>query len=157
MPRSILYIHIASGIAGMAVALVAFAARKGGRLHATVGKIYFALVTVACGTALWLAFSEWQELWPFAFIAVATYAFAVAGFAARGARTRKGLLVHVVGLTASFGGMVIASVVNNVQRVTGLRLPFAWRLLPMQFLSSCVMVWIAVLVYRGRIPRRYPS
>ena len=157
MPRALLYVHIAAGIAGMAVALVVFAARKGGRLHATAGKIYFALVTLACGTALLLTFSEWRELWPFAFIAVGTYAFAVAGFAARGARTRKGLLVHVVGLTASFGGMVIASVVNNFQRVTGVHLPFARRLLPMQFLSTCVAVWIGLLVWRGRIPRRYPS
>ena len=157
MPKPILYIHIASGMAGMAVALVAFAARKGGRLHAAAGKVYFILVTVACATALLLTLAEWDELWPFAFIAVATYGFAVAGFLARHARTRRGLLVHVVGLTASFGGMVIASVVNNFQRVTGIALPFAARLLPMQFLSTCVMVWIAVLVYRGRIPRRYPT
>jgi len=157
MPKPILYIHIASGMAGMAVALVAFAARKGGRLHAAVGKIYFVLVTVACATALLLTVSEWNELWPFAFVAVATYGFAVAGFLARHARTRRGLLVHVVGLTASFGGMAIASVVNNFQRVTGIALPFAARLLPMQFLSTCVLVWIAVLVYRGRIPRRDPT
>ena len=153
MPELLRVVHISSGIAGMSAGIVAFLARKGGRLHARIGVVYFALVTICCLSAAMLTLDDLRQSWPFMFVAVATYAFAVVGFLAR----RRRLMVHVVGLTSSFAGMAIASVVNNFQRVTGIRVSFAARMMPMQLLATCVVVWVGVLVYRGKIPRRYPS
>lgn len=153
MENVIRTLHVVVGFAAIAVGIVSFLANKRGRLHARIGPVYFLLVSAACASAAVLAMFHWSELWPFFAAAIGTYAFACVGFIARRHRTRRGLIVHVVGLTSSFAGMVIAFLVTNFQRITGIAdVPFAMRLLPLQFISTCVVIWIAVLVHRGRIP-----
>lgn len=148
-------IHVAAGFGAIGVGIVALLARKGGQLHAKVGVVYFGLVTVTCLFAALVAMCDLSGLWPFIPVSIATYAFACAGFWARGRRDRRGLMIHVIGLTSSFSGMLIAFFVTNFQRLTGISgVPFLFRLFPLQFMATCILIFVAVLVYRGRLPRR---
>jgi uncharacterized membrane protein len=145
--------HIAAGAAALFAGFVTLRARKGTLVHKRTGVVYFLLVTLTCASAAVLSVMEKENRWPFLFVAAGTYAFAVAGFASRGGASRRSLVTHVVGLTSSYAGLLMAFIVNNFGKVTGIELPFLARLLPLQFLSTCVVVYVAVLVYRGRLPR----
>jgi hypothetical protein len=145
--------HILAGAAALFVGLAALGAGKGTLVHKRAGVVYFVLVTVTCATAVVLSILTDESRW-FLLVAIGTYAFAVVGFAARGRSSRRALVTHVVGLTSSYAGLLMAFIVNNFGRVTGIELPFLVRLLPLQFISTCVVAYVAVLVARGDLPRR---
>jgi hypothetical protein len=145
--------HIVAGAAALFVGLAALSARKGTLVHKRAGLVYFALVTLTCASAAALSVVVKENRWPFLLVAIGTYAFAVVGFAARGRSSRRALVTHVVGLTSSYAGLLMAFIVNNFGKVSGIELPFLVRLLPLQFISTCVVAYLAVLVFRGDLPR----
>jgi len=146
-------LHMATGFSAIGAGIVAFLAGKGGRLHAQIGTVYFGLMTVVCMLAVLLAMFDLKGLWPFISVAAVTYTFACTGFWARGRRDRVGLTIHVTGLVSSFCGLLMAFLVNNFQRITGISgVPFRLRLFLLQFIATLIVIWVALLVYRGRIP-----
>ncbi len=51
----LLWLHIGGGAAGIATGMVALASRKGGRIHRSVGKVFFAVMLVSYGVAAMVA------------------------------------------------------------------------------------------------------
>jgi len=145
--------HILAGAAALFVGLATLSARKGTLVHKRAGLVYFVLVTFTCASAAVLSVIIKENRWPFLLVAIGTYAFAMVGFAARGRSSRPALVTHVVGFTSSYAGLLMAFIVNNFGKVTGIELPFLVRLFPLQFISTCVVIYVAVLVFRGDLPR----
>ncbi len=147
-------IHVIAGFVAITAGLVSFASAKHGRVHAAAGPVYFTSITIATLSAVLIATLDLGALWPFLVAAAGTYAFACAGYVARKRPGRRALVIHVVGLASSFAGLVIAFLVTNFERITHIGgVSFAARLLPLQFVATCIVTWVGVLVYRGRIPR----
>lgn len=150
-------IHVAAGLCALALGAVGMVSVKELGLHSRLGNAYFVATSIACISAVVIAISEWSRLWFFLVFAVGTYAFAVAGYVAGKRRGGRWLLMHVVGLTSSYCGLVMAFLVGRfgiIRIVPSLgRFPFFVRLAPLMFISTCVVVWIGVQVFRGRIPR----
>jgi hypothetical protein len=147
--------HVVAGFAGLAIGGVGMRVPKTRMLHTRLGDWYFVAISAACLSAACIAILEWQRLWYFLGAAVGTYAFALVGYLAAKRRRTGWLLTHVVGVTSSYCGLVMAFVVTNIKVVPGMSdVPFFARLLPLMFLSTCLVAWVGVQVYRGRLPRR---
>ena len=152
-------VHVTAGFAGLVLGAVGMWSRKDLRLHPRLGECYFVAISVACTSAVVIAIGDWTRLWYFLLLAAGTYAFAVAGYAAAKRRKAGWLVVHVVGLTSSYCGLVMAFLVTNlftVRIVPGLaRLPFFVRLAPLMFVSTCVVAWTDFQVFRGGLPKSW--
>lgn len=147
--------HVLAGLSGLALGGIGMRVPKTQGLHTRLGDWYFVAVSAACGSAAVLAILEWQRVSYFLVVAVGTYTFAVVGYLAAKRRTRRWLLTHVIGVVSSYCGLVMAFVVTNIKLLPGMaEVPFLERLLPLMFVSTCVVVWVGVQVYRGRLPRR---
>ena len=124
-------------------------------LHPTLGKIYFVAISVSCTSAILIAVSEWSRLWFFLFLAVGTYSFAIVGYVAGKRRKGHWLIMHVIGLTSSYCGMVMAFLVSRfgmIRMVPSLgRFPFFVRLAPLMFI-----VWSSLQTPRPRSASALP-
>ena len=127
------------------------------RLHPRLGDCYFVAISVACTSAGVIAISDWPRLWYFLLVAVGTYAFAVVGYVAGKRRKGGWLIIHVVGLTSSYCGLAMGFLVGRfgiVRIVPSVaQFPLFVRLAPLMFISTGVVAWTGVRVFRGRIPK----
>ena len=147
--------HVAAGFVGLALGPIVMWAPKRGRLHPRIGDWYFLAVTASCVSAAALAVLDLPRLWFFLVAAVGTYAFAVPGYLAAKRRRDGWLLIHVVGVTSSYSGLVIAFLVTNVRAILGMpHISFAVRLMVPMFVSTCIVAWVGLQVHRGRLPKR---
>ena len=150
-------IHVAAGLSGLALGAVGMWSSKELRLHPRLGDCYFVATSVACISAGLIAISEWSRLWHFLPFAAGTYAFAIVGYVAAKRRKGRWLLIHVVGLTSSYCGLAMGFLVGRfgiVQIAPSLaQFPLFVRLAPLMFISTCVVAWTGVQVFRGRIPK----
>jgi uncharacterized membrane protein len=154
-------VHVTAGVSALALGAVGMSIPKTLRLHPRLGNCYFVAMSVACTSAILIAVSEWARLWYFLFLAVGTYAFGVAGYVAGKRRKAHWLPIHVIGLTSSYCGLVMAFLVSRfgITRILpGLgRLPLFVRLAPLMFMSTCIVAWTGIAVVRGRLPKRSKS
>ena len=150
-------IHVAAGLSALALGAVGMWSSKEPRLHPRLGDCYFVAISVACTSAGLIAISEWSRLWYFLLLAAGTYAFAVVGYVAGKRRKGGWLLIHAVGLTSSYCGLAMGFLVGRfgiVRIVPSLAgFPLFVRLAPLMLISTCVVAWTGVRVFRGRIPK----
>ena len=116
---ALLLAHVLLGFAVIALGPLAMLARKGPGLHPRIGEAYHAVILGVCLTAAGLAVLDWARLWGFLPIALASYAFALVGYAAAKLRFRGWLQVHVIGQGGSYIAMVTALLVVNWQAIFG--------------------------------------
>ena len=150
----LLWFHVTVAAAALLIGPVAMAARKRRGLHTRMGEVYFWLVVVVSTSGAALTILDWPKLRLFFLIAVGTFAFALLGYLSAKMRWRRWLLVHVLGVTASYGLMVGAFVVNNWHYVTGRHGAHSLVafLLP-GGVGTVAIAWIMVQVYQGKRPR----
>ncbi len=147
--------HVAAGLVGLALGPIVMWAPKRGRLHPRSGDWYFLAVTASCVSAAALAVLDLARLWFFLVAAIGTYAFALPGYLAAKRRRDGWLLTHVVGVTSSYAGLVIAFLVTNIRAILGLPdISFAVRLTVPMFVCTCIVGWVGLQVHRGRLPRQ---
>jgi hypothetical protein len=126
--------------------LVAFRVRKRRGLHTRVGEVYHWVVLAISVSAVTLAVLDWSRLWWLAIIAVATYALALAAYAAAKRRPRGWLHLHVAGQGGSYIALVTAVLVVNLGGSLVL-----W-LLP-TLAATPVLAWLQQEIRLGRRPR----
>ncbi len=120
----VLACHILAGLTAVVSGASAMLASKGGRRHRRRGIVFYGALTVVCVTATILAIADWAHLWHLFLLAVAAYAFASIGYAARLMRWRGWVAAHIAGMGMGYITMLTAFYVDN-----GPRLP-VWNLLP---------------------------
>jgi len=149
------FFHVAAGFVGLALGPIVMWAPKTGRLHPRIGDWYFFVVTASCVSAAALAALDLARLWFFLVAAVGTYVFALPGYLAAKRRRDGWLLIHVVGVTSSYSGLVIAFLVTNIRWILGTpNISFAVRLVAPMFVSTCIVAWVGWQVHRGRLPKQ---
>ena len=152
-------LHVTAGFAGLVLGAVAMWSRKDRRVHPQLGECYFVAISVSCASGAIIAITDWSRLWYFLLLSAGTYAYAVAGYVAGKRRRGPWLVIHVVGLASSYCGLLMAFFSTNMftsRIVPGLaRVPFFLRLAPLMFVSTCVVAWTGVQVYRGKLPKSW--
>jgi hypothetical protein len=121
MARALLLtIHITAGTLGLVLGPVAMRARKRKGLHTAAGITYQWCTLALCTSALGLVALK-PSLWPFAVIASATEASALAGWRARRRHRAGWRRRHVIAMCSSYVSFVTAFPVVNFAGS-----PFAW-------------------------------
>lgn len=113
MPDVVLVLHVLAGALGLVAGPVAGFARKTRGLHTAAGWAYQACTAVLCLTTLVLVALD-PSLWPFALLAVPTWAAAVAGVVVRRRRRPGWVAVHVQLVLGSYVSFVTAFTVQTV-------------------------------------------
>jgi hypothetical protein len=152
--NTILVVHIALGMAGLIVGLVAMTARKLPGLHTKAGEAYHWVMLGVCVSAGALAILDWHRIWWFLPIAVGSYAFAFVGYLVAKRRWHGWLRAHLAGQGGSYIAMTTAVLVVNWESLTGTRgvlSPWAWALPTV--VGSPIIAWITREVARGRRPK----
>ena len=151
---TLLTLHILLGFAALALGPAAMLARKGPGLHPRLGELYHAAVLGVCASAASLALLDWHRLWGFLAVALGSYAFALAGYAAAKLRFRRWLQVHVVGQSGSYIAMVTALLVVNWQGLFGEagRSSF-WPWAIPTLIGTPLIAWLTREVRLGRRPK----
>jgi hypothetical protein len=112
----LLQAHILMGTGALLLGPLAMLARKERGWHTRAGEVYHALVLGVCVTAGALAVLGWDRSAAFFPIAIGSYAFALAGYAAAKLRCSGWLRIHVVGQGGSYIAMTTALLVVNLGR-----------------------------------------
>jgi len=115
-----LSLHIVAGIAGLLIGPAAMLAPKRPGWHPRLGLIYQGIVAVLACSAIGLVTLSPARLWPFAVIAVATEAAALAGWFVRRRHSPGWLQVHVGLMCGSYVSFLTAFLVVNGHS------PLAW-------------------------------
>lgn len=152
--RLLLSVHVAVSAVALVAGLLAMAARKRQGHHTRFGTAYFIAVSAVSVTGAMLALADWKRNGAFLGIAVITQALATLGFVATGRPGRKWLTAHAVGMVGSYVEITGAFLVNNWVYITGRHgreSPEAF-LIP-GALGTLALIWLAVGILRGRLPR----
>jgi uncharacterized membrane protein len=150
----ILIAHIALGMAGLILGLVAMIVRKVPGLHTKAGEAYHWVMLGLCVSAGSLAILDWHRISWFLPVAVGSYAFALLGYVAAKRRWKGWLRAHLAGQGGSYIAMSTALLVVNWETLTGTRgiaSPWAWSLPTV--VGSPIIAWVTREVALGRRPK----
>ncbi len=139
----ILTFHIACGVLGLVLGLIAMCATKRRGLHTIVGNIYHWVYVCLALSACTLAVLDWPRLWWFVPIAVGSYALALTGFLAAKFRWNGWLEYHLSGQLGSYIAMITAVFVVNLGNVW-----YAWAL--PTIVGSPLIAWLKYEIRAGR-------
>jgi hypothetical protein len=107
----VLMVHIAAGVAGLALGPLAMVAPARRRGHTRAGSAYHWAVLVVCLSAAGLALMRWDELWWFVLLAAFSYALALRGDVAARRRRPGWRRDHITGVGGSYIALVTALLV----------------------------------------------
>lgn len=146
-----LWLHIASGAAGLVLGPVAMRAAKRPGVHTRAGEAYHWVVLAVCASAVVLAILEWSELWWLALVGAFSYGFALVGYMAAKRRRGNWLRAHVSGQGGSYIALVTAfAVVNLGDSGAGW---IAWA--APTVIGSALVAWTNFQVATGRRPKAW--
>lgn len=146
-----LAIHIAAGGGALALGPVAMWAGKRRGIHTRTGEAYHWLVLATAASAVVLAALD-PAIWWLGVIAVFSYGFALAGYAAAKRRRGNWLRVHVSGQGGSYIAVVTAFLVVNLGGSASA--PWiAWA--APTVIGSVLLGWVNYQVAIGRRPRSW--
>ncbi|MDX1673370.1 MAG: DUF2306 domain-containing protein [Longimicrobiales bacterium] len=146
--------HVVAAALAILIGIAAMAAPKRPRLHPGIGRAYFWTVTAVNLSGAYLAVADWDRNGWFLSVAILTQALAVVGWVAGGRPGRTWLTAHAVGMVGSYVEIWGAFLVNNWIHITGRH----GRHSPEAFLipgavGAAALLWLAVGIHRGRLPR----
>jgi uncharacterized membrane protein YeaQ/YmgE (transglycosylase-associated protein family) len=147
MESVLLILHVVCGIAGLIIALGAFASKKRKGLHTILGNLYHWIFLVLSLSAVALSLLNWERLWWFLPIALFSYTFALVGFLAAKFKWSNWLRLHLTGQVGSFIAMITAVLVVNF----GSGNFFVW-FLP-SIIGTPIIIWLARDIKAGRRPK----
>lgn len=119
---AVLAVHVPAALGCVATGAGAALARKGGRWHTRLGRLYWRGLFLVAGTALLLALLRWPHDLQLVALGVVALGAATTGVLLR--RRRRGHTGHIAAMATSYAVMLTAFYVDN-----GPHLPL-WRLLP---------------------------
>jgi hypothetical protein len=143
----LLVFHIACGVAGLIVGLIAMRARKLPGLHTNAGEAYHWIMFSLCASACVLTLFDWEHLWWFVPIGVGSYGFALLGYVAAKRRWPNWLESHLTGQIGSYIAMCTAVLVVNFGEGTW------WTWVLPTAIASPFIAWIKREVKAGRRPK----
>jgi hypothetical protein len=115
----LLWLHIGGGGVGIATGLVALASRKGGRIHRSVGKVFFGAMLVSYGVAAAVApFMHVEQRTNTTAGLLALYLL-LSGWAAVQQKEIKAGPYHIAGLVAALGAVGIGAMFMQMGEVDG--------------------------------------
>ena len=143
-------IHVVAGVVAVVAGAVAMLSAKGPGRHSRSGTIYFWSLTIITATMALLAAARWPADNHLAALGALAFASAALGRAARRARWRRWMPVHITAMGVSYVVMLTAFYVDN-----GPHLPLWNRLPTLAFWLLPALVGAPIIV--SALRRRRPG
>ncbi len=138
-------VHLLFALAAMLFGAVVIFTRKGTRKHKWMGRSYFAMMLGLNVTAL-MNYELYGRFGPFHWMALASLATVVAGFAPTWHKAPSWIFPHSYFMAWSYIGLMAAAVAEISSRVPG------WSFGPSVIISSVIVIVVGVWIMRKTIP-----
>ncbi len=148
--KTLLIIHILTGIICLITGLCAgFSKKKKGR-HTIFGEIYHGSFVLVFITAIAMSILHWEESAYLFYIAIFSYSLALLGYLAAKRRWKNWIGTHIGGMLGSYIGIVTATLVVNATDIPFLNeLP----ILTVWFLPTMIGTPIIFIIGKRYAPR----